>query len=152
MTLNLNEPTRLNQQMCFALYEANKKFNRFYAEILDPFNLTYPQYLVLLNLWEANCEITMRDLGRQLALDSGTLTPLLRRLEQRGWVTRHKDPDDERHVLVALTPKAEQSQWIILNKVNSYLNHLNMKKSEYLQRLHEINDISQRLDQILSEI
>lgn len=86
MTLNLNEPTRLNQQMCFALYEANKKFNRFYAEILDPFNLTYPQYLVLLNLWEANCEITMRDLGRQLALDSGTLTPLLRRLEQRGWV------------------------------------------------------------------
>ena len=75
MTLNLNEPTRLNQQMCFALYEANKKFNRFYAEILDPFNLTYPQYLVLLNLWEANCEITMRDLGRQLALDSGTLTP-----------------------------------------------------------------------------
>lgn len=152
MNHDLNEHSKLSQQMCFALYEANKKFNRFYAEILDPFNLTYPQYLVLLNLWETNHPTTMRELGCQLALDSGTLTPLLRRLEQRDWVSRRKDPSDERHVLVELTDKARLYHPEIVGKVNSHLNHLDLKKSEYHERLDEINDISKRIDRILADI
>ncbi|KRM10870.1 MarR family transcriptional regulator [Paucilactobacillus suebicus] len=152
MNIDMNEPTKLNQQMCFALYEANKKFNRFYAEVLDPFNLTYPQYLVLLNLWEKDHSVTMRELGKELALDSGTLTPLLKRLESRGWIVRKKDPSDERHVLVELTDKAIQNKGAIVNKVSSCLNHLNMQKNEYLERLNDINDISDRLDNIIADI
>jgi DNA-binding MarR family transcriptional regulator len=93
---------RLSQQLCFALYSASRAAVNLYRPVLEPLGLTYPQYLVLLVLWEHG-ETTVKDLGGALMLDSGTLSPLLKRMESAGLVHRARRPDDERSVLVRLT-------------------------------------------------
>lgn len=93
---------RLDRQVCFPLYAATNLLTRLYGPVLAELGLTYPQYLVLLVLWETQ-PLSVGDLGRRLYLDSGTLTPLLKRMEQAGLVTRTRDPDDERRVLIDLT-------------------------------------------------
>ena len=94
---------RLDHQLCFALYSASLAMTKFYKPLLDPLGLTYPQYLVMLVLWEAD-GITVSQLGERVALDSGTLTPLLKRLEASDLVRRLRDTADERRVLLQLTP------------------------------------------------
>lgn len=93
----------LDQQLCFALYSASRAMIGCYRPMLDRLGLTYPQYLVLLVLWERG-DTTVSGLGVALQLESGTLSPLLKRLEQHGLVTRSRVPDDERSVLISLTP------------------------------------------------
>ncbi len=101
----LADAQRLDQQLCFALYAASRAVVRSYAPLLGPEGLTYPQYLTLLVLGETPDEpVTVGELGRRLHLDSGTVTPLLKRLEVMGIVHRRRDSDDERRVLVELTP------------------------------------------------
>lgn len=94
---------RLDMQICFALYGASHAFNRAYKPLLEPLGLTYPQYLVLMALWEKETA-TVKVLGEMLGLDSGTLSPLLKRLEQAGLITRKRGTVDERQVMIALTP------------------------------------------------
>lgn len=93
----------LDNQLCFALYDASRAVIRSYGPLLAGLGLTYPQYLTMLVLWEADGPVTVGDVGARLHLDSGTLTPLLKRLEQLGYVSRRRDPADERRVLVELT-------------------------------------------------
>jgi len=93
---------RLDRQVCFPLYAASNLFGRLYRPVLAKLGLTYPQYLVMLVLWEQAPQ-SVGALGEQLHLDSGTLTPLLKRMEAAGLVTRKRDTADERRVLVALT-------------------------------------------------
>jgi len=93
---------QLDEQLCFALYSASRAMTRTYAPLLEPLGLTYPQYLVLLVLWERD-GLPVRELGARLALDSGTLTPLLKRLERQGLVERVRGADDERVVRIHLT-------------------------------------------------
>jgi DNA-binding MarR family transcriptional regulator len=100
----------LDLQLCFPLYAASRAVTRAYAPLLAEVGLTYPQYLTMLALWSAPAEQTVGDLGRRLRLDSGTLTPLLKRLEAAGLVTRRRDADDERRVVVSLTPAGEALQ------------------------------------------
>lgn len=95
---------RLDSQLCFAAYATAHAFNRVYKPLLDRLGLTYPQYLVLLVLWERD-DLTVKEIGQRMFLDSGTLTPLLKRLEAAGVVRRHRDPEDERQVRISLTPK-----------------------------------------------
>jgi DNA-binding MarR family transcriptional regulator len=92
----------LDHQLCFALYSTSLAMTRLYKPLLAPLGLTYPQYLVMLALWEQDGR-TVSALGERLQLDSGTLTPLLKRLEAQGTIVRARDPDDERRVLVSLT-------------------------------------------------
>lgn len=92
----------LDRQLCFALYSTSLAMTKLYKPLLSELGLTYPQYLVMLVLWEAQ-RLTVSELGARLALDSGTLTPLLKRLESARLVTRTRDADDERRVLVSLT-------------------------------------------------
>jgi len=94
---------RLDQQLCFALYSSSLLMTKLYKPVLGALGLTYPQYLALLVLWEADA-ISVRELGDKLYLDSGTLTPLLKRMEAAGLLTRERATDDERRVVVALTP------------------------------------------------
>nr|WP_310214458.1 MarR family transcriptional regulator [Caulobacter sp. BE264]MDR7230995.1 DNA-binding MarR family transcriptional regulator [Caulobacter sp. BE264] len=96
------EILRLDNQLCFALYGAANRMTRLYRPMLDALGLTYPQYLAMLVLWEASPR-TVGALGEALDLDSSTLTPLLKRLEAGGLVTRDRDPEDERRVIVSLT-------------------------------------------------
>jgi MarR family transcriptional regulator, organic hydroperoxide resistance regulator len=93
----------LDHQLCFALYAASLAMTKLYKPLLEPLGLTYPQYLVMLVLWEAD-GVTVGQVGERLALDSGTLTPLLKRLESAGLVQRLRDTADERRVLLQLTP------------------------------------------------
>ncbi len=93
----------LDNQLCFALYDASRAVVRAYGPLLDEIGLTYPQYLTMLVLWERDAPMSMGDLGARLHLDSGTLTPLVRRPVQLGVVERQRDPADERRVLVSLT-------------------------------------------------
>lgn len=93
---------QLDTQLCFALYRASRALVRAYGPLLEPLGLTYPQYLALLVLWQED-DIAVKDLGVRLALDSATLTPLLKRLEQQGLLTRHRDPSDERVVRIRLS-------------------------------------------------
>ncbi|HSI61353.1 MAG TPA: MarR family transcriptional regulator [Ideonella sp.] len=93
----------LDQQLCFALYAASLAMTRLYKPLLEPLGLTYPQYLAMLVLWEAD-GISVSALGERLSLDSGTLTPLLKRLDATGLVQRLRDAADERRVLLQLTP------------------------------------------------
>jgi DNA-binding MarR family transcriptional regulator len=97
------ELLKLDHQLCFALYSASLAMTKLYKPLLAPLNLTYPQYLVMLVLWERD-GITVSDLGQRLQLDSGTLTPLLKRLEANDMVQRQRDTSDERRVMLTLTP------------------------------------------------
>jgi MarR family transcriptional regulator, organic hydroperoxide resistance regulator len=93
---------RLDNQICFAVYSASHAFNRVYKPLLDRLGLTYPQYLVMLVLWERD-DVAVKEIGERLHLDSGTLTPLLKRLEQAGLIKRTRSAEDERQVLIDLT-------------------------------------------------
>nr|WP_316653103.1 MarR family transcriptional regulator [uncultured Gellertiella sp.] len=98
-----DEPApRLDDQLCFALHAASHAFHRAYKPVLDALHLTYPQYLVMLLLWQHGT-MGVKALGEKLFLDSGTLSPLLKRLEQAGHVIRQRDPGDERQVKVSLS-------------------------------------------------
>jgi len=97
----------LDKQLCFALYSASLAMTKVYKPLLAPLGLTYPQYLVMLALWEHDGQ-SVSELGDKLALDSGTLTPLLKRLEAQGQLSRERDVEDERRVIVRLTPAGRQ--------------------------------------------
>lgn len=94
----------VDQQLCFAVYSAAHAFNRAYKPLLEKLGLTYPQYLVLLVLWQGD-GITVKAIGDVLGLDSGTLSPLLKRLEATGLILRNRDGKDERQVFIVLTDK-----------------------------------------------
>jgi len=93
----------LDDQLCFAIYDASRAVVRAYGPLLAELGLTYPQYLTMLVLWEADGPVSVGALGGRLHLDSGTLSPLVKRLEQVGLVIRRRDPSDERRVLISLT-------------------------------------------------
>jgi len=92
----------LGNQLCFAIYSTAHAFNRVYKPLLDRLGLTYPQYLVMLALWERD-GVAVKEIGERLFLDSGTLTPLLKRLEAAHLIRRTRSSEDERQVLIALT-------------------------------------------------
>ena len=96
------EALKLSNQLCFAVYAAAHALNKTYKPLLEPLELTYPQYLVMLVLWEGD-GLTVKEIGERLFLDSGTLTPLLKRLEAAGRVRRVRDSTDERQVRITLT-------------------------------------------------
>lgn len=98
-----NPALMLDNQLCFALYSASLSMTKLYKPLLDALGLTYPQYLVMLVLWEQDGQ-SVTELGERLSLDSGTLTPLLKRMEAAGLLQRQRATDDERRLQVCLTP------------------------------------------------
>jgi DNA-binding MarR family transcriptional regulator len=101
------DPLSLDNQFCFALYSASLAITKTYKPYLDRLGLTYPQYLVMLVLWEQD-DVLVKRIGERLFLDSGTLTPLLKRLEASGLVARIRDEEDERQVRITLTKEGQQ--------------------------------------------
>ncbi len=102
--MDKNEMLRLDNQLCFLVYAGSRAMTRMYRPLLDNLGITYPQYLVLLVLWEEK-EASVKMLGKRLHLDSGTLTPLLKRMESAGLLSRERSADDERKVCIRLTEK-----------------------------------------------
>ena len=98
-----NSLLKLENQLCFPFYAVSRLLTKAYQPLLQALDLTYPQYLVFLLLWEHE-QLTVKELGEKLLLDSGTLTPLLKRMEQKQWLSRCRDARDERSVIIALLP------------------------------------------------
>lgn len=105
----INPAFLLDNQLCFSLYSASLAMTKLYKPLLDALGLTYPQYLVMLVLWERN-GLSISALGERLSLDSGTLTPLLKRMEASGLLLRQRSSEDERRVHVCLSPAGQQLQ------------------------------------------
>jgi DNA-binding MarR family transcriptional regulator len=97
---------KLENQICFPLYACSKEIVRKYKPFLDELDLTYTQYIVMMVMWEEK-QINVKNLGKQLYLDSGTLTPLLKKMETKGYITRKRAKEDERNLLVTITPEGE---------------------------------------------
>ena len=98
------DPLLLDNQLCFPLYAASKEVTRRYKPYLDPLELTYTQYVTMMALWEKD-SVSVKELGKRLYLDSATLTPLLKRLESHGYIMRQRSKEDERSVIISLTPE-----------------------------------------------
>jgi DNA-binding MarR family transcriptional regulator len=136
----------LDVQLCFPLYAATRAVTRRYGDLLADVHLTYPQYLSLLALWEADAPLSVGALGERLRLDSGTLTPLLKRLESAGLVVRRRDAADERRVLVELTDEG----WALRDRVapvpEELLASINLSEREAQQLRRLLGKVLANLD------
>ncbi|SDB06575.1 MarR family winged helix-turn-helix transcriptional regulator [Eubacterium oxidoreducens] len=106
MSENYDE-LKLCNQLCFPLYACSKEIVKRYKPFLDPIDLTYTQYIAMMVIWEEK-EITVKSMGEKLFLDSGTLTPVLKKLEQKGYIKRERAKDDERNLIISLTKQGEK--------------------------------------------
>ena len=123
---------KLDNQLCFPLYAATRQLTKIYRPILSQFNLTYPQYLVLLALYEHQ-NLTVKALGERLFLDSGTLTPMLKRMEENGLVERIRSKSDERVVEVTLTEKGKNLEDRIESVPVDFMKEVKLEESEYFE-------------------
>ena len=135
---------RLDEQLCFTIYKAQKQYNHFYAQALADFKLTYPQYITLLSLYEHGT-MSVKEVGETLDLDSGTLTPLMKRMEREGWITRTRSTEDERRVDISLTKKAVNSRDAIFEHVGECTRLLDIPQSEYDAIRKQVAFVDQQL-------
>lgn len=148
--LSTLDPQRLDNQICFAVYSAAHAFNSVYKPLLDRLGLTYPQYLVMLVLWERD-DVPVKDIGERLFLDSGTLTPLLKRLEAAHLVKRTRSSEDERQVLIALTPQGHALKEKARSVPQSILAASDCSVSELVAMKDEIVALRDRLNAVIGE-
>ena len=139
-----NDHLKLDMQLCFPLYAASNLLVKVYRPLLEPLGLTYSQYLVMLVLWERD-SVSVGDLGHCLYLDSGTLTPLLKRMENSGFINRRRDSNDERRVLVSLTTKGSEIKDLAVNIPKKLSDQLN------ISNIGELRSEIQSLVQALSK-
>jgi DNA-binding MarR family transcriptional regulator len=131
-----HEQLKLENQLCFPLYASSRLIVRLYSPVLEPLGLTYTKYIVMLALWEKD-NIGLKELGDILFLDSGTLTPLLKKLEAQGFVTRERNVEDERNINIKLTEQGKalkESAKDIPGKIGSCIN----MSAEDLRELHRL--------------
>ena len=126
-----DELLKLSNQICFPLYACGKEIVRKYKPFLDEFDLTYTQYIVLLVLWE-NDHLSVKDIGEKLYLDSGTLTPLLNKLEAKGLINKDKDKEDGRGLIISLTDKGHTLKKDIISVPQSISKCVNLTKEEVI--------------------
>jgi DNA-binding MarR family transcriptional regulator len=135
----------LDRQICFPLYAATRAVTRRYTEVLADVGLTYPQYLVMLALW-TDGPLSVGELGRRLRLDSGTLTPLLKRLEASGRVERHRDPHAERRVVVSPAPGAERLRQDVAGVPRAVARSIGLDAEAFAQLQHLLGELIENLD------
>ncbi|WP_201770056.1 MarR family winged helix-turn-helix transcriptional regulator [Sporolactobacillus terrae] len=141
----------MDNQLCFAVYNANRLFNKFYQIALAPFHLTYAQYVVLLALWEED-GLMLHALGRRLHLESNTLTPLLKRLETAGWLIRRRSPEDKRQLFVHLTDFGRRKQSEILQAVQNCGRQTDLAEDQYRLYLKKIQDLNAALRKSIADM
>src|SRR5271154_5973224 len=143
-------PLMLGNQICFAIYSTAHAFNRVYKPLLDRLGLTYPQYLVMLVLWERD-GVPLKDIGEGLFLDSGTLTPLLKRLEVAQLIKRTRSTEDERQVLIALTAQGQALKEKARAVPMSILSASACSVGELTAMKNEIVALRDRLNEVVGE-
>ena len=140
----IREQLKLENQLCFPVYAASRLITRIYQPYLDEIGITYPQYLVLLVLWEKD-EVTVNEISRKLILNTNTTTPLLKRLETLGLVTRRRSGEDERKVIIALTAKGRKLQ----SRAAEIPGKLSEGLAQGSMNVNELIDLKDRLHKII---
>jgi DNA-binding MarR family transcriptional regulator len=143
------KPLKLDDFLCFAIYSTNLAVNRVYKPLLDELGLTYPQYIVLIALYDQDNQ-TVGGLGDKLFLDSSTLTPLLKRMEAMGHLTRQRDPEDERQVRMRLTPQGRSVREKGIMSRSSLVNSTNFSPAEYEQLREQMVKLRGYLSDVVS--
>ena len=143
------EQMRLANQLCFSAYNVSRLFAQFYKKKLKQFGITYSQYLVLLTLWEENPQ-TLNSIGRHLDLSSNTLTPLLKRLEQSGWVKRERQQSDKRQLIITLTDNGQQQQEAVFEAISSCLPQ-EFDTTEYDETKYVFEELEQTLKHLIEK-
>ena len=123
---------KLENQLCFPLYACSKEIIRRYKPLLDELDLTYTQYIVMMVLWEKR-RVNVKELGKCLFLDSGTLTPVLKKLEDKGYVTRNRAKEDERNLIISITEKGVQLKSKAKNIPKKIGKCINLSKKEAME-------------------
>ena len=134
----------LKNQLCFAVYETAGEFNKLYSSVLQPFGLTYPQYLVLLALWEQD-GVTLKELGEKLNLGTGTLTPMVSRMEANDWLYKERSKKDERKVYIRLKEKAKTEKEAITTKVAEVIQSCHIELEEYEELMTQLNTLQKKM-------
>jgi DNA-binding MarR family transcriptional regulator len=142
--ISADQALQLDHQLCFALYSASLAMTKLYKPLLEDLGLTYPQYLAMLVLWETD-GLTVSELGDRLHLDSGTLTPLLKRLEAAEFVSRLRDVEDERRVLIRLTASGRKLKARAARLPACVLQATQCELSEVLDLTHQVRSLRDRL-------
>jgi len=137
---------QLKDQLCFKLYVLSRQMTNLYRPLLDQLDITYPQYLVMLVLWQEK-QLSVKELGIRLHLDSGTLTPLLKRLEQKAFLTRKRDVKDERSVLIGLTPNGEAMEERAQSIPEQLQKCLKLTESDYTQIKTTLDNMLMNIEQ-----
>ncbi len=145
MSRKEEQALRLDAQLCFPLYAASNLLTRLYRPLLDELGLTYPQYLVMLVLWE-QAPAGVGELSARLHLDSGTLTPLLKRLEAAGLVRRQRSAEDERRVEVSLTPKGQALKKRALDVPGAMGCRIGLGEEQFVSLRTELRGLMQLLE------
>ncbi|WP_139991190.1 MarR family winged helix-turn-helix transcriptional regulator [Paenibacillus paridis] len=144
--MDSNEILKLDNQICFAFYACSREITKLYRPMLEKIDLTYTQYVTMLALWEQD-HVTVTALGHKLFLDSGTLTPLLKKLEAAGHITRTRDRNDERSVLVELTEQGKALKEQALGFPEQLACMLDAKPEEGAELLGQMHQFLQRIQQ-----
>lgn len=138
--MKTDERLRLENQLCFSIYACSREITSLYRPYLDQLGITYPQYLALLVLWEKQ-ECSVKELGERLYLDSGTLTPMLKRMEAIDLITRQRSQEDERKVLVRLTEKGQALKQQAYCIAESLLANSGVSQEQFAQLLSQFNQL-----------
>ncbi len=136
----------LDNQLCFSLYVCSKEIIKKYKNLLDPYGLTYTGYIIMLALWEKD-DITVKELGKRLYLDSGTLTPMLKKLEALEYIKRIRSSSDERNVYIQLTPKGQALKQEAIGIPKSMICNLNLDQKYAGGLLDALHIMMQRLEE-----
>ena len=139
-----NNQLKLENQICFKIYSAEREITKLYRNLLEELDVTYPQYLVLLVLWEEK-SATVKELGQKLFLDSGTLSPMLKRMEGNNLIERRRSLEDERTVIISLTKKGEELKEKAQCIPSKLLENLSLD-------MKELKNLNQTLSTILNRI
>lgn len=138
-------PLELGEFLCFAIYSASHAFNRVYQQLLREHGLTYPQFIAMVLLWEQDGQ-TVGELGQKLFLQSNTLTPMLKRLETIGYISRSRDSADERQVLINLTEAGRKLHLLASDIVRSVRNATGLQDKQVNQLTETVNALRQALE------
>lgn len=142
--MNPIESMKLDNQICFAIYASSREITKLYRPLLQEIGLTYTQYVTMLALWEKD-NVTVSELGNRLYLDSGTLTPLLKKLEAAGLVQRTRDKNDERSVLVTVTAEGEALREKAVDIPNQLVCKLDATPEEGIALLSQMHELLSRM-------
>lgn len=144
----MNNPSKLDQQLCFEVYKASSNFAKIYARTLEPFQLTFTQYLVLLTLWDED-HLLAKDIGNRLELGIGTLNPIITRMIDRGWLDKRQSEKDKRSFIISLTEKAKNEEKVIEKAIIQKVincNFLELNAETLMSNLKDLNSFLGQID------